>query len=216
MIVVLTSPRDGASYLEQTLRQVEDQAPNEQKLLISHRIAAPVRDGWQALHVEHGHGNRKPFFIGLAIAAEFGDVIWLEDDIRLCKNALTYMSGFVVPAGLGWVQFFTPVPLRSGVGFGLHVGSPGSSRFLQAVKFSQAAAQAVCRSFRRRFDHEPDGSADQALASISKHLGMRWAAHAPDLAEHVGDVSAFGDGRRLTWFRKATDFRPDLDALSLR
>lgn len=203
---MLTHPRDGASYVERTHAAVKAQMPEgEEPLLVVDGKQGPVCCGPIAFVTKKHKGNRAAFFETVLHAAVYArPLLFLEDDIELCVNAVPYMFDFKVPDGLGWVQFFTPAPLRSGSGYGLHVANPGTSRFLQAVKFPVDTVLALAQWWAAA-DIDHAGSADQALAKAAKALRLPWAAHAPDLVQHVGETSTF-DETKLTWWRKSPDW----------
>lgn len=217
LIAMLTTPRDGASYVERTHAAVKAQLPaGEECLLVVDGRQGPVCVGPTAFVTKKHKGNRAAFFEVIGHAAVYArPLLFLEDDIELCRNAIPYMFDFRIPDGIGWVQFFTPPPLRSGAGNGLHVGPPGTARFLQAAKFSAETCLRLW-SWWAASDIDHAGGSDVALGMASKEMQIPWAAHSPDLVQHIGETST-GDNTHLTWWRRSADWPgEEFDANTLR
>jgi len=219
MVTIVTVPRQNNEYyFAHTYEEVRRQLNDDTNLVI-------VVDGDYAvlathntvLHVKKKRpGNRDAFFAALKFAYENKeDLLFLEDDLRFCKNAIPYMLGFSVPLGIGWVQFFTPGPVRRDHAPGLHIAPPGTSMFNQALLFP-------VDTLRRLTDWNDVAGCDMqasdgALKQASRELGISWASHVPDLVQHIGEVSVYDDGRRLEWWRKSGDFPGEaFDAMTLK
>lgn len=207
MISIITAPRKSNEwYFAATLDEVERQIRNEELAIVVDGVSFEKR----------GDGNREAFFYALSLAADSGqDLLYLEDDLKFCKNAIPYMCDYQVPRGIGWVQFFTPGPVSAGSGRGLHTAPPGTSMFNQCLKFSSNTARKLVE-----WNKHDDGelcAADSVLRLASRELGIPWASHRPDLVQHIGEVSVYDDGRRLEWWRVASDWPgEDFDAMELK
>jgi hypothetical protein len=213
-LVMLTSPRDTDDqwkYLRDTLRGIEDQgvSPTNQVLISDGLYAGPPAPGWQVLSVvgkPAGSGNRDPWFHAIHIAHSLGDdALCLEDDIEFAPGALRYMLDFKVPGDLGFVQFFaSKAVVPPGTKPGLVRAPIGSSRFLQAVKYSRSGLLSL-DTFRGSptYKKTPQ-SADQTVAAACKAQNIRYAIHVPSLVQHVGVVSKNGKATALPWWKTST------------
>jgi hypothetical protein len=210
---MLTSPRDTDDkwkYLKDTLRRIEDQGVSPNQVLISDGpYTGPPAPGWQVLafsNKEPNSGNRDPWFRAIHVAQQLGDdALCLEDDIEFAPGALRYMLDFKVPGDLGFVQFFASkaiVPPDTKPGL---VRAPlGSSRFLQAVKYSRSGLLVLDTFAGSSTYKKTPQSADQTVAAGCKEYGIRYAIHVPSLVQHVGAVSKNGKSTVLPWWKTST------------
>lgn len=211
MIVVLTHPRPGASYLLDTLAAIDASATGHRVIVSDsdaelpavpaawevHRFARPQTERpenrwslWRAFELAHDRGD---------------DLIVCEDDIALCANGARHAEWLPVPHDVHWISLYDP-HFRMTAPHCL-ARMPGETFvFAQMVKFPLR----TCTLFRnlgcQRYDRV--GSDDQ-LGALGRLLGMRYAIHVPSLAQHVGAVSAVGNGD-LSW-RTSQSFRAGYD-----
>lgn len=212
---MLTSARntdDPWQYLRATLSGIEQQraAVDNRILVCDGNYTGPFWGGWQVVqsfNKEPGSANRDPWFHALKVAFEMGDeALCLEDDISMAPGALQYMLDFGIPGDLGFVQFFASkvmLPVTSKLG--LHRQPRGSSRFLQANKYTRAALLKL-QTFRKRPEYalHPE-SADQTIGLACKTMGINHALHFPSLVQHIGAVSKNTPKAQLAWWRQADD-----------
>lgn len=249
MIVVLTTPRR-PQYLGGTLRSLEatggrairrkivavDGNPRD---VLKQRVVPP---GWDVVQVgPGGRGNREVFSRICKLAAgepeSSGDLLYFEDDVEGCANAVTALDMIPVPDDVGFLQAFDhrnrlgdrfePALLR------LAPDEPEDGLWfwgLQAVKIPRrtVAHLATCRSDRIGPDGTPQDQNERSLTyGGDVWLGV-WAAWstapwqvygllAPSLFQHVGGISAINPHWRLTpeTWRVARNWRREFDGLTL-
>ncbi len=233
LLVLNTTKRPGdVDYFTDTLARVEAAGASaiakENKLIYSDGpFGRETPAGWELIETPEATGTLPGLEAISKIARERNmDLLFLEDDITLTKNAITKMMGFEVPDDLGFVSFFDfytaaghangiekrgyedQVPLQAGVqaikfprrslDFLWGEGQPQS--VLQGKKFGRLY---VIKFYFWR--HSP-----------WKQFGM----HFPHLVQHIGEVSAV-NGTRSQMMAAAGEKRisnnfpgEDFDALS--
>jgi hypothetical protein len=182
--------------------------------------------GWELIEFRRPpgalQGNKLAYWRCLEVAAnaEENDALVFEDDLEFSRNAVRRMSLLPVPEDLDWIQFFAPHVLTGPRVFpGLwRPPSSAAACFCQAIKFKRwTLTRLLDWSKGPAFDQFT--ASDQALNLARLRLGLRYAVHAPELVQHVGDVSAAEAGADLDrglYPRTSLNFAgKDFDAMRL-
>lgn len=224
-IFVLTCAKRAAadpwSYLRATLEQIDAEELDAPRAIVCDgAYGGPRPAGWRVVEFERPagalKGNKLAYWHlleeGLATG---GDILALEDDLELCKNAIRRMCTFPIPADLAWVQFFSPHLFQVAETIpGLWRPPQSSHLFLQAAKFPRRTLQALIDW--RSSPHWPKfNESDNALQLAAANLDLRYGAHCPDLVQHVGDTSAAQETDRLGIGRVSKVYSRRIDALAL-
>lgn len=222
-LAVLTCARgdDPWASITRTLEQLDrENLPDVAKYIVCDgTYEGPQPPGWRVVHFHRPpgalHGNKLAFWHLLEQALPGEDLVALEDDIELCKNAARRMVTFPVPVDLAWVQFCSPHLLEAKAQVGLWRPPRCSSAFLQAAKFRGAALDAIIR-FRHVPLFQQYTASDQALSLAALACDLAYGAHCPDLVQHAGEHSAVDDGQPLADWRRARSWPgPAFDAMKL-
>jgi hypothetical protein len=237
LIVVLTCLRAQTSYLPSTALAIDEQggagllrlvtvdgdaaAVTESKRLLT----AAGRHDWQVMGLDGPLGSTAAMRATLALAAKHQrDVLFFEDDVVLCRNAIRRMRAVQVPADCACVSFFDMKEVGGAAAPGLYARGMNRSTSwefwgCQSLRFPAAV---VAWLAEQDWWHTWVGKAQMASDTIVGALLRRYpahipmAVHIPCLVEHVGRTSACAPGMSLTRSRLATNFLDgDFDALSL-
>ncbi len=219
-LFVLTSPRktgdDPWRYVRAVIKQVEEEKignENHQHLVVDgslgdelalRSIAGPT---WYVYRYDRPEGqwlggNKWPYWYLLQIAASFahrdGDAaVVLEDDLEFAPNSLRRMLLFPIPNDVNVVQFFSAFLFRQKK---MPIGlwrTPAPVAGCQALKFSAATLQVLCRWKSEDAEWQKYNESDVALGLAQQRLGIRFAHHLPDVIQHIGDISAVNHGMLL-------------------
>lgn len=236
IISVLTCDRPGAFYLPDTLRQIDAEggADCERRVYVdglasgvSARLAraGALRD-WRVTSLGPGGlGNTEATRRTLAALARDGrEVLYFEDDVLLCRNAVARALEMRVPAGAALLSFFDMKEFAPGYAAGVHIAhplpGPGGGEFwgnqffrMTAEVLSWLAAQDWGSTSHGAFRSGGDVVMGELL---TRHRTAGTVAyHLPCLVEHIGEVSAAFPGTG-TARRRATNFiGASADALGL-
>jgi hypothetical protein len=241
MIVVLTTPRR-PQFLGRTLVELDRAGAAGQERLLC--VDGAVQDilrlrvvprGWQIISVASGNAvNTQIAFHGVcaAIARRVGtdDVLFFEDDIVPCRNAVTGLGLIPVPDDCGYLVAFdhrnvltSPAPRLLLVMADDPNGPQRGWGFWgnQALKLprrtiAHLAKQRTDRTYVPHVRSRLYGS-DVWLGFNAATEGAPWRFYgllAPSLFQHIGAVSAVGTHWALKG-RTALNFRADFDALAL-
>lgn len=223
-IFVLTSPRATETpfeYLEATVAQIDaEELAVEKTIVCDGRYTGREFKGWRIVEYSKPanviQGNKLAYWRLLEEGVKAGgEVIAFEDDIKFCLNGLRRIVAFLIPSDLAWVQFFSPMVIRHKETFpGLWRPPAYSHLFLQALKWTAAGARAVL-SWQEREEFLVYSESDQTVNLAAMRLGLRYGVHAPDLVDHVGDVSLASPGAHHVDWRRSQCFSPHVDALAL-
>jgi len=225
LIVVMTSPRPGVSYLNETLESLDSEGagrhPN--KIVVSD---GPLDEScsWQKVVTDGPSGTKKALWKVFRMAVSFPraseHLILFEDDVIPCRNAVTRVLATSVPPGAPFVSFFDyrslDEPAKNGIHF-LNRESTKGGRYwgFPAIKFPMDVVEFLARTDMESFLPGNKDASDTVVDDILKTLSP-WkdvAIHCPSLFEHGGEVSSRGD---RAGFHRAKNFRGvDFDALSL-
>lgn len=212
MICVITHPRPGgASYLLDTLAAIDESALGIRMVVCDSPYPLPdLPPAWELHRFERAATerpeNRWALWRCFHLAHDRGeDLIVCEDDIALCANAARHAEWLPVPHDVHWISLYDP-HFRMTAPHCL-ARMPGETFvFAQMIKFPLR----TCTLFRNvgceRWDRI--GSDDQ-LGAWGRLMSMTYAIHVPSLAQHVGAVSAVGNGD-LSW-RTSESFRRGYD-----
>lgn len=199
MISVLTCPRPGgASYLEQTLGEVERDCPDALKVIVCDGREV-TRPGWTSMVVPPrarapgAVDNKAPGWVPIWTAFAAGrDLLFLEDDVSgLAPGAFRQMLEHRPQDGVAFTSFYHRTR-RPGV---YQVGDFDMS---QALKIP---ARTVAALWDFKVTGPPGDWAnvvgvDLAIAVALKPRGWRYEL-APSLVAHVGAVSAVAPPLKL-------------------
>lgn len=198
MIAVLTHPRPGASYLAATLASTDESAQGR-RVVVSDSLAPlgiELPDHWRLDAFERRPtatpDNRWTLWHAFNLAYQAGeDLVAVEDDVRWCRNGARAAELLAVPHDVAWVGLFD-IGSTWEMPHGLWVSRRAAGFvYAQAIKFPRRTV-ALMRHLGCR-DVERSGS-DNQLAVIGGMLGLSYALHVPSLVQHVGAVSAVGNG----------------------
>lgn len=218
MIVVLTCERP-TSYLDATLNQIDESARGHKTLLVDGQ-RFPPREGWSG--VAHprpvlSHQNKWTAWEAFRIAENASeDLCFFEDDLLFCKNAPSFIEDFVVPEDLAFVTFFSSwVDNTWPIGLWRH--NAHSYMMAQALKFPLRTVRAlVDYKADAMWASFPKGGFDEVLNHTAIARSWKYGIFNPGLVQHVGAVSAVGNGA-LKGARVARNFAgAEFDADNLR
>jgi len=212
VIAVLTHARPGGvSYLRGTLAAVDASATGHRVVISDDAGSLPtVPMPWEvdrfARPVTARPENRWALWRAFTLAHERGeDLVVCEDDIALCRNGAAHAERLHVPHDVAWVSLYDQHH-RHSAPHGLSRWKAATFIYAQMVKFPLR----TCTLFRnigcQFFDRM--GSDDQ-LAALGNLIGLSYAIHVPSIAQHVGAVSAVGNGDLAG--RTSESFRADYD-----
>src|SRR5574342_1289670 len=227
VLVVLTTPNRGKSYLKDTLASLDRAgAKDVEKFLVVDGDPALIgaHFGWSTYgRVGLSPGNLYSFRDVFRLGSEYDRMLFFEDDVVACKNAVHRMRQVGVPDDCAFTSFFDMKDCPYGAADGLRkipvMGADGRGFWgTQAVMFPRGTMKYLVDNARFWVDEVPNKHSADTLFShqLLYSPWTQYALHVPNLVEHVGEVSSV-----FSWVpkvnRKATSFRGEgFDALSLR
>jgi len=243
-LLILTCARRAApdpwAYIKEMIPQIEaEKAPIRHGIVCDGRYEGPRPPGWLVFEYDRAgappeadppqapgfttqtkglKGNKLPYWFLLEKGLQLGDeLIALEDDLILSKNAVRRMASFLMPPELAWVQFFSPRVLAELDAYpGLWRPPLSSSLFLQAAKYSPWGLERLCRWKNEDNDFVMFAESDTSLALAARKLELMYGAHCPDLVQHRGEISEASPSDTLDPWRVSRCWGgPNFDALSL-
>jgi len=227
-IAVLTCDRPSGSYVDETLRQIDKEggARLERRLYVDgseefakrlrQRLSAMGRNGWEIVRLGEGLGSTEAMRRVVTESVATGrDLIFFEDDLLLCRNAVKRMIAQQVPDDVSFVTFFDMKEVAPGSAPGLYRRPAAGSHApgfwgAQCLKFCPSALRCLASK-----DWRHDGNMNSPMASdiqlgwiLSKFSEKPWlGVHIPNLVEHVGHSSGCFPGIGLAAsYRRATNF----------
>ncbi len=241
MIVVLTTPRR-PQFLGRTLLELDRAGAAGQQRIVC--VDGAVQDilrlrvlprGWEVVSIGTGNAaNTQIAFHGVCVEIDrrpgTDDVLFFEDDIVPCRNAVTGFGLIPVPDHCGFLAAFdhrnvlrSPSPRLLLVAADDPSGPQGSWGFWgnQALKIPRRTIEHLTKQRTDR-TYLP-GVRSRLYGSdvwLGDHAASRhapWQVYgllAPSLFQHIGAVSAVGTHWSLQG-RTAANFRADFDALTL-
>jgi hypothetical protein len=227
-LLILTSRRDTDDpwqYLRVTLADVvrEDLAGVRCGIVCDGDYDGPgIPRGWELFTRKRAAGelagNKLAYWEALRCGLDVaGDLVVLEDDLMLCRNAGRRMCLFEMPEDLDLVQFFSPFILQGDRPLpGLWRPPPAALLFTQAVKYSTRTLAALV-DWQSSPDFRAFNISDQALSVALPRLGLRYGVHSPDLVQHAGALSSITPGDTLEQQNRSSRCWPgrEFDALAL-
>lgn len=235
VVVVSTCSRPtGVSYLADTLDSLDragaGDVANDRIVLCNGPFASDVTIvGW-TVHAKSDEfrSSRSNFWHAVRLAAYWAtDLLFFEDDIHCCKNAVTRMASVRCPDDAAFVSFYDhahPRQRRANGAWGLHVaplpedfdgaGYGGTQALLLPLRTCQYLAP--LDPFSIRIDCA-ERQCDKVLADFcAVSPWPRFAMHVPTLVRHTGMVSAVRPGVEApTWRHSPRSYPGDwFDALA--
>lgn len=217
MIAVLTHPR-ATSYLAATLASTDASAQGT-RVVVSDSMAPlgiELPDHWRLDAFRRSEtptpDNRWTLWRALALAYETGeDLVAVEDDVRWCRNGARAAELLPVPHDVAWVSLFD-IGSGPAMPHGLWLSRrPEGFMFAQAIKLPWRTCALLRRVGCEMFDRV---GSDSQLACVGGMLGLSYAIHVPSLVQHVGAVSAVGNGGLEG--RVSQSWREHFDPLPIR
>lgn len=206
LLVVLTCPRQGKSYLPDTIRSLEragaDSVDNRIVIADSNDpflFEAWKHQSWDLRFTGRQLGNLRAFLEVFKLGVQSGvdRVLFFEDDIVACKNAIPRMQQVGVPDDCALTSFFDMKEQPHGAPNGLHripaMGVDGRSMWgTQAVMFPRRTMEYLVETRKFWVDDVPNKHCADSLFShqLLYSPWPQYALHVPNLVQHVGGVSA--------------------------
>jgi len=238
VISVLTCERTAGDYVAATLQQINRQGgePCERLLFVdglpdvAERVRRRLSDvaalgAWDVISLGGKRGSteatRRVF---VDVAKRGRDLIFFEDDLLLCRHAVTRMLELVIPASVSLVSFFDMKEVSPGAATGLYRRPPTGrdGRGLWGNQCFRLPAEVLRWLIAQDWSSTSHGSSlmasDVVLGELlARHpTRPRIAYHIPCLVEHVGHGSACFPGLELARWRRATNFQgAEFDARQL-
>jgi hypothetical protein len=228
VIAVATCPRVGASYVEATIAGLDAAGAvdcDRRLLLIDGGELVPAAQGWDQRCFYPQRGPRAMLWAAFesALAVGADRLIFCQDDITPCRNAVRRMMSVELPAGFAFMDFHDQLHVPAGALAGLYSielahGFTGTLALVLPRQVLEWLVQQDPMSMRR--DQERGGvlMGDDVVLGVllARSPWPRYAAHLPRLVRHDGVVSAAHPDKKLEGTRATRDFPgEDFDALSL-
>ncbi len=212
-LFVLTSPRktdDPWHYVRAVFAAAEAEGtPNPRWLVVdgtseqAEQLQGIAGPSWTVVRYERPDGqwlggNKWPYWRMIELAHELtgpGDAaLLLEDDLEFAPNSLMRMLTFPCPRDVSAVMFFNGFLFKQPK---QHPGlwrTPAPVQGCQAIQFSRQTLELLVRWKAADFEWQKHNESDVALGVAQQRLRLRFAAHLPDVVQHVGSVSLVGHG----------------------
>jgi len=182
--------------------------------------------GWTVVHLGEKLGGLESMRRLLRMESVHGkDLLFFEDDLELCKNAVQRMAELEVPSDTWLVSFFDAKELSQDSPMGIHrrlahgLQTPGL-RGTQAIKFKASAVRCLAEAdWSPILADQPFPQRDQRIGAIlsSQNLGSRIGIHIPHLVQDLDQSTSTHSAVDLEG-RPLVDIRfpgREFDALSL-
>lgn len=229
-LAVLTCPRPGIEYASETMRLLDEAGgkafPGPRLLFSDGPLdrAVSVPRGWRkrAFKVNKGAIRGVWKIIELALAADASSLLFFEDDVTVCRNAVTRMQRFVVPKDVALASFYDGNEVKEGAKPKLHRRKPlgwhGRGMWgTLGLKIPRRTLEFLRVNDPDRLKYYHRNAADEFIGQLT-HLSP-WPCigyHVPNLVEHRGATSIVHPGAQLMPHRTANNFPGEsFDALSL-
>jgi hypothetical protein len=238
LITVLTCQRSAGNYLGATLRQIDRQGgaglerrvfvdgPPEVALEVRRRLrAARALGDWTVTSFGTRLGSTEATRRVLAAAdRERRGILFFEDDLLLCRHAVTRMVDLAIPDDVSLISFFDMKEVRPGAAPGLYRRPPTGrdGRGLWGNQCFRVPPEVLSWLLDQDWRSTSHGASRMASDVVMGELLARHptrprvAFHIPCLVEHIGHGSACFPGLELARWRRATNFAgAEVDALKL-
>ncbi len=202
LISVLTTER-AKSYLTTTLESLERNGAYEvSRAVFSDGPCGYRRPDWDVVELSsERRGTRQSAWSIFRAALDRGveRLIYCEDDIVLCRNAISYLAKMALPEGQAFVTCLDHRDWLMRLQTGIHAASFGDGRLLgsQLLVFSRKTLEyLVSLDPMAVINSHPwykDGrhSVDMVIGKILRDGPWKsYGIHVPALGQHLGDVSA--------------------------
>lgn len=228
ILVVLTCRRrDGRSYLRKTLEGLLD----EGALRASRRVLlfdGPVETAdvpeevlrhfkFVQVDGETRVGGAKAVWRAMSICdeAKASKILFFEDDVEPCKNAVRSALGLEIPRDLGMVTFFDPDKVAPGSPYKIWRMPAWAFSCNQFIMLPRRTARWVSMIDPTKGPWLPYCGDNFLGRAVGRSPWPTVGVHIPCLVEHVGEVSAVWADASMSG-RRATNYPGrDFDALSL-
>lgn len=220
MIAVVTAPREGVSYLEATLESIDSSARDANRIVFldgDGDVALP--SSWRLERApkpaNHPRQNKWTAWAAITRAAAMNeDLLFFEDDIKLCKNGSAHAESVRVPADVALVTFYAPfgdLTMQPGI----WRGPMGQFGYAQALKFPARTCVELHRARQEMADGR-FGTTDGMLREMGRRRSWHYGVHYPGIVQHRGATSLVGPGGKLVGHRVSHAYPGDqFDARSL-
>lgn len=224
MIVVLTCGRSGASYVEATVKQIDESARGPRVLLVDETLDNSFvnRSDWRVERRTRpivAPQNKWVAWEAFHLAADANeDLCFFEDDLEFARNAPKYIENFSVPDDLAFVTFFSTW-LGPKQPLGLWRIHAHTYMMAQALKFPLRTVRHLVEERSGALWNEGRmlGGFDEILRHVAIRCAWRYGVMHPGIVQHVGANSAVGNGElsdnRIAHNYTGCDF--DADTLAL-
>jgi len=203
MIVVLTSKRpEGARlYVSETIRQIDESAVGTKVLLTDGPLPDGFTppDGWTVVRSDRptkAPQNKWTAWSAFDLAAKAKeDLCFFEDDLEFSTGAPAFIEEFEVPSDVDVVTFFSPWITKE-MPVGLWRINFHAYVMAQAMKFPLRTVLELQRAREEQIWKEGIliGGFDEILHFVGIRKNWRLGILNPGIVQHIGDVSAVGNG----------------------
>lgn len=207
IVLVTTCERPGSSYLPRLLTSIEQSGWSGPCFIVSDGPTS-IATSFPVFASRKRQGQMRTYWRAMQIGAEqarrlgHDRVVILEDDVELCRNALTYMDTVTLPP-VDFVTWFDGHVIPEGARPGIYRVPAERFFCLQAVTWTPAALEILLAS-PRAVEWRPLHEGDVLIAQILS--GRRYGVHIPNLAQHMGSVSLCNPGEDLSGVRTANNY----------
>jgi hypothetical protein len=238
VIAILTCDRPSGFYLGETVRQIQKEGGCDFRRSIyvdgteqfvdslQSRLRPYGINDWEIIQLGERLGSTEAMRRVIAQLAKLNsDLLFFEDDLILCRNAVRRMACQQVPDDVGIVTFFDMKEVTPGAAPGLHRRPPNGKN---GNGFWGAQCLRIHHEFIQWMAHknwnDSKGDGDHMASDILMGRLMaehpkrnNLAVHIPNLVEHAGHASACFPGLSLSprWRRASNFLGREFDAMSL-
>jgi hypothetical protein len=227
VVIVSTCSRKGVDYLPATLEALDRAGARELERLVLSDGPRLQGCGWPIICRDPAaHSTRANLWQAFraALAWEAERLLYFEDDVHPCRNAVTRMAELEIPAAAAFVTFHDKKQILARREFGIHLAPApdGDGRGfwgLQAVAIPRRTLEYLAAldplSIRTA---NTSRNGDRVVEDfVARSPWPAIAYHSPSLVRHTGEVSAAHPDRHSANQHTPINYAgDDFDALSLR
>lgn len=223
ILTVSTCPRaDDASYVEATLRSLDLAGADliDEKFVVSDgpfdrkKLPEPTSFGsWNIIeYAERSTSTTQVMWriLDEAVKRDADQIIYVEDDVKMVRNAIARILQVGVPDDCILTTFFDTIRFNPKTPYGLY--KLPVKHYLSNQCFLMPRRSI---DFLLRVGHAHFLSDVSVSWNGMESPWLHYLAHVPCLVEHTGAVSVANEGMKLTQGRRASRWDPNLDAQSL-